>query len=172
MTDAIIYPPSWCYVASAFAVLFCVFGVSGKKVSLCNLFTCHHHHDSFRKLADNCCAAEMRTFTETRNNRLPAITHFLRSPFLRDHDANASGAILPSGLDVWWLPVSGVSVRILLERVRVDVVYDSHDNQPLHLDHLPTSLPKDLSDKVHHSSAVLCVVHFVSYHGEFRIDKK
>lgn len=37
MTDAIIYPPSWCYVASAFAVLFCVFGVSGEENLFLNL---------------------------------------------------------------------------------------------------------------------------------------
>jgi hypothetical protein len=27
-----IYPADWCYAASAFAVLFCVFGVSGEKI--------------------------------------------------------------------------------------------------------------------------------------------
>ena len=59
MTDAIIYPPSWCYVASAFAVLFCVFGVSGEESLFLNLTLFYDRHDFFRKLVDYRSAAKM-----------------------------------------------------------------------------------------------------------------
>jgi hypothetical protein len=68
--------------------------------------------------------------------------------------------------------LSGFPFRVLQQRLRQHVVDDSYDNQPLHSHHLSTSLSEDLSDKVHHSSAVLCLVHLVSDHGELEMQKK
>lgn len=108
----------------------------------------------------------MWTFTETRNNCLPAFTHILWPPLLCYHDANASRSLLSPSMDFWWFPLSGVSVCVLQQRVRLNVINDSDDNQPLHPHHVPASLPKNLSEQIHLSSAVPCVVHFISNHGE------
>lgn len=72
-------------------------------------------------------------------------------------------------MDVRRLPLPGFPVRVLQQRLCVDVVDDSHDNQPLRADHLPAPLPEDLPDEVHHPPAVSCVVHLVFDYGEMEV---
>lgn len=128
MTESVIYPASWCYVASGFAVLFCVFGVSGELKYLVNSNKFNANNLLFRKFADDRRIAKMRTFKETRNDRFSVVADFLRSAFLCDHDADASRSLLPQSVDVRRLPLSSVSVCVLQQRLRVDVVNDIDDN--------------------------------------------
>lgn len=66
-----------------------------------------------RKSSDDRRFAKMRTSKEARNHRLPAVAHLLRSPVLRDNDANAGGPLLPPSLDLRRFLVSGLSVCLL-----------------------------------------------------------
>jgi hypothetical protein len=63
--------------------------------------------------------------------------------------------------------VPGLPICVLQQRLRVDVIDDSHDHQPVRSHHFPALVSEDLPDKVHHSPAVPGLVHLVSYHGEF-----
>lgn len=119
-----------------------------------------------RKSPDDRRFAKMWTSKEARNHRLSAVPHLLRSSILRDYDANAGSPLLPPRLDIRRFLVSGLSVCLLQQRLRVDVVDDSDDNQSLHSHHVSTLVSKDLSNKVHHPSAVSRLVHLVPYHGE------
>lgn len=121
---------------------------------------------TFRKFSNYYRAAKMRALEKARYNGFSSILNLLRSFILRNHDANASSSILPPGMDLRWLSVSGLPICVLQQRLRLDVVYDSDDNQSLHFDHFPAFVPENLSNEIYHTSAVHGLVYLFPYHGE------
>lgn len=62
--------------------------------------------------------------------------------------------------------MSGVSVRLLQQRLRFDVVDDFDDNQPLRADHVSAFVPENLPEEIYRAAAFPCVVHLLSNHGK------
>lgn len=150
-----------------------------------NISLNHNKRFRFRELVDNCRFVKMREVEvgslidcfglfligilsqEARNDGLPAVAHILRPSLLRHYDANASRSLLSPSMDFRRLPLSSVSICVLQQRLRVDAVNDSHDNQQIGSNTVPAPLPEDLSEEIHFPSTLHGLVHLIPHYGEF-----
>ncbi|CRL01696.1 CLUMA_CG014912, isoform A [Clunio marinus] len=130
--ENVIYPQSWCYLASFFAVLFCVFGVSGNLLTIVALLK----SERLRKHATTAFLLSL-TFSDllfcTIMMPMQAVRYYYRSWTFGDFLCQVFPFVFYSN----------------------DVIDDPYDYQPIHSHHVSTFISKDLSNKIHISSAVL-----------------